>query len=83
MLRTTLVIAILIPGLAAAFYDRFAAFLMYVWLALFRPQDWVWIDITSLRPSLVFFIDQRLYLTAAVSLVPAWSGALARGQARS
>src|ERR1700676_3609793 len=56
MLRTLLVFAILIPGVAAAFSDRFAAFLMYVWFALFRPQDWVWFDITNLRPSLVIFI---------------------------
>jgi hypothetical protein len=26
---------------------------MYLWFALFRPQDWMWIDITSLRLSLV------------------------------
>ncbi len=26
---------------------------MYLWFALFRPQDWVWMDITSLRLSLV------------------------------
>lgn len=29
------------------------ALLLYLWFAFFRPQDWMWYDITSLRPSLV------------------------------
>ena len=37
---------------------------MYLWFALFRPQDWIWIDITSLRLSMVLGI---------ILLVPALS----------
>ena len=36
--------------------NRYIALLMYLWFALFRPQDWIWIDITSLRLSMVFGI---------------------------
>ena len=53
MLRTLFVFAILIPGVIAAVFDRFAALLLYLWFALFRPQEWMWTDISSLRPSLV------------------------------
>jgi putative inorganic carbon (HCO3(-)) transporter len=53
MLRTVFVFAILVPGLVAALGNRFAALLLYLWYALFRPQEWMWWDISSLRPSLV------------------------------
>jgi probable O-glycosylation ligase (exosortase A-associated) len=53
MLRTLLIFAIFIPGFIAALTSPYAAALLYLWFALFRPQDWVWIDITSLRLSLV------------------------------
>jgi probable O-glycosylation ligase (exosortase A-associated) len=53
MLRTLFVLAILVPGFVAALRDRFKALLLYQWFAFFRPQDWVWIDISSLRLSLV------------------------------
>src|SRR5438874_10866979 len=53
MLRTVFILSILIPGFVAALRNRYAALLMYLWFALFRPQDWLWIDITSLRISLV------------------------------
>lgn len=53
MLRTLFVLAILIPGLAAAATSRFAALLLYLWFALFRPQDWLWVDITDLRLSAI------------------------------
>jgi putative inorganic carbon (HCO3(-)) transporter len=51
MLRTIFVLIILIPGLAAAVTSRFAALLVYLWFSLFRPQDWLWVDITPLRLS--------------------------------
>ena len=53
MLRTLFILAILIPGFLAALRWRYAALLMYLWFALFRPQDWLWIDITTLRVPLV------------------------------
>jgi len=56
MLRSLLILAILIPGFFAALRNRYVALLMYLWFALFRPQDWMWIDITNLRLSMVFGI---------------------------
>ena len=53
MLRTLLVLMVLGPGLVMALRDRFAALLVYWWFAFFRPQDWIWIDISSLRLSLL------------------------------
>lgn len=54
MLRSSFVLLILIPGFFMALRDRFVALLMYLWFAFFKPQDWIWIDISSLRLSLVF-----------------------------
>ena len=53
MLRSLLIIAIFVPGFYASLRSRYAALLMYLWFALFRPQEWIWVDITSLRLSLV------------------------------
>ena len=53
MLRSLLIVAILIPGVVAAVRSRFAALLLYIWFALFRPQEWLWVDTTSLRLSLM------------------------------
>jgi probable O-glycosylation ligase (exosortase A-associated) len=52
MLRTLLFLAILIPGLYAAFRSRHAALLLYFWYAFFRPQDWIWLDISGFPLSL-------------------------------
>ena len=56
MLRSLFILAILIPGFIAALQSRYVALLMYLWFALFRPQDWLWVDITSLRVSMVLGI---------------------------
>jgi len=53
MLRSLLVLSVLVPGLVAAVASSYWALMMYLWYALFRPQDWLWIDINSLRLSLV------------------------------
>jgi putative inorganic carbon (hco3(-)) transporter len=53
MLRSLLVLSVLVPGFFAALTNGYFGLLMYLWFALFRPQDWLWIDITSLRLSLV------------------------------
>ena len=53
MLRTLFVLSILVPGFLLSLRSRYVALLMYLWFALFRPQDWMWIDVTSLRISLV------------------------------
>lgn len=52
MLRSIFVFSILIPGVVLAFTSRYRALLLYFWFAFFRPQDWMWFDITSWRPSL-------------------------------
>jgi putative inorganic carbon (HCO3(-)) transporter len=53
MLRTLFILSILVPGFFLSLRNRYVALLMYLWFALFRPQDWLWIDITSLRMSMV------------------------------
>ena len=53
MLRTLFVSALIAAGLTAGAVNRFAALLFYVWFALFRPMEWVWIDLSALRPSLI------------------------------
>ena len=55
MLRTLLVFGILIPGIIAAF-SWFAALLLYLWYALFRPQEFTWIDFSALHVSFVLGI---------------------------
>ncbi|MGD9894818.1 MAG: O-antigen ligase family protein [Vicinamibacterales bacterium] len=53
MLRTILVLAILSSGLIAGVFSRYAALLLYLWFAMFRPVEWVWVDLTPFRLSLV------------------------------
>jgi probable O-glycosylation ligase (exosortase A-associated) len=53
VLRSLLILAILIPGLAAALTSRFMGLLLYLWFALFRPMEWMAQDISALRPSLL------------------------------
>ena len=53
MLRNLLVLSILVPGICLALGNRFIALLLYLWFALFRPQEWVYWDLSSLRLSLV------------------------------
>src|SRR5687768_16577228 len=56
MLRFVAIFVIFVFGFAAALRSRFAAFLLYEWFALFRPQEWSWFDIRSLRLSLLLGI---------------------------
>jgi putative inorganic carbon (hco3(-)) transporter len=56
MIRAILIFTILGGGMVAAFFSRFAALLLYLWFALFRPQEFVWYDISGLRISLVIGI---------------------------
>jgi putative inorganic carbon (hco3(-)) transporter len=53
VLRSLFVIVLMTYGISAALFNRFPALLLYVWFALFRPQEWLWVDISSLRLSLV------------------------------
>jgi probable O-glycosylation ligase (exosortase A-associated) len=52
MLRLIAILIVFAIGFVASLMSRFAALLFYIWFALFRPQEWSWIDISSLRPSL-------------------------------
>jgi putative inorganic carbon (hco3(-)) transporter len=55
-MRAILVLALVVaPGLIASLMSPFAALLMYVWYALFRPQDWVYLAaFQQLSLSIVF-----------------------------
>lgn len=53
MLRTLVISTILVVGLSAGVVSRFAALVFYVWFALFRPIEWMWIDLSQFRLSLV------------------------------
>jgi putative inorganic carbon (hco3(-)) transporter len=68
MLRSVFILAILIPGFALALRDRFAALLFYIWFALFRPQEFLWIDITPFHLSLII----GLVLTVPCLLTGRW-----------
>jgi probable O-glycosylation ligase (exosortase A-associated) len=56
MLRSLFILSIIIPGFFAALRSRYWALLMYLWFALFRPQEWMWVDITGLRLSMLLGI---------------------------
>lgn len=53
MLRAILVFSILLPGLCLALFSTFAALLLYLWYALFYPQEWVWFDLNAFHFSLL------------------------------
>jgi putative inorganic carbon (hco3(-)) transporter len=53
MLRSIFVLLIMVPGAIWATINRFVALQLYLWFAFFRPQEWLWTDISSLRLSLV------------------------------
>lgn len=53
MIRTLIVVVIFILVCRASILAPFGALMGYLWFALFRPQEWLWIDISMLRPSLV------------------------------
>lgn len=53
MLRNLFILLVLVPALLMALRDRFMGLLLYIWFALFKPLDWIWIDVTALRPSLM------------------------------
>jgi probable O-glycosylation ligase (exosortase A-associated) len=52
MLRTIFFLSILVPGLLVAFKSRYAALLLYFWFTFFRPEDFIYIDVSAFRLSL-------------------------------
>lgn len=53
MLRSLFVFCIVLWGVYGTARSAFGALLFYLWFALFRPQEWLWVDISGYRPSLV------------------------------
>lgn len=53
MLRLLFVGALFAVGAGAAVRSRFGALLFYLWFATFRPVEWVWVDLSPFRLSLV------------------------------
>ncbi len=53
MLRSIFVFLILGTGIFASFFSRFIALNLYLWFALFRPQEFVWFPIVEWRFSLI------------------------------
>lgn len=53
MLRTIAFVVAMLVGFGAGLFSRYAALLFYLWFAIFRPQEWVWIDIEQFRFSLL------------------------------
>src|SRR5262245_53789091 len=47
MLRSLLVFGLAGIGLRYALTDAFYALLLYVWIAYFRPEQWVWSDVVA------------------------------------
>ena len=52
-MRTIAFIIAMTIGVGAALSSRFGGLLFYLWFGLFRPQDWVWIDVEAFRLSLI------------------------------
>lgn len=53
MIRTLLVLSVIFAAIFIALVNPFGALLAYQWFAYFRPQEWVWTDISAFRFSMV------------------------------
>src|SRR4029077_8207318 len=54
-MRAALVVLVVAVGLIGSIRSRYVALLLYVWFALFRPQEWAYGAVTSLRLSVVIW----------------------------
>ena len=52
-MKAVLVLAVVVVGLVATLFSSYAGLLLYSWFAFFRPQEWAWGALTSLRLSMV------------------------------
>lgn len=52
-MRSIFILVLIAIGFAASVVSRQAALYVYVWFSLFRPLEWMWMDVSSLRLSLV------------------------------
>src|SRR5262245_31998576 len=55
-MRAALVLFIVVIGLIGSIRSRYVGLLLYVWFALFRPQEFAYNSIDSLRLSVVIWI---------------------------
>jgi putative inorganic carbon (hco3(-)) transporter len=56
VLRTIAFVVAIVAAFGGSIVSPFWALASYIWFALFRPQEWVWVDISALRLSLVLGI---------------------------
>lgn len=56
MLRLVFVGVILAGGLTGAVFSRYIGLLLYMWFAIFRPQEWLWTDVRDMRASMIIGI---------------------------
>ena len=66
MLRALFVAAILAYGCAKSLKGPFYALLLYLWLAYFRPESWLWFDFVS-QLDLSFFVGVFILLATLMS----------------
>lgn len=52
-MRTIIILIVIAFGFAGALVSRQIGLLVYVWFSLFRPVEWIWADVSSLRLSLI------------------------------
>lgn len=52
-MRSIFVLVVIALGFAGSIVSRQVGLLTYVWFSLFRPMEWMWMDLSSLRLSLV------------------------------
>lgn len=52
-MRSLVVLVFVAIAMLVALYSRFIALLLYWWIAIFRPHEWVWMDVSSLKLSFV------------------------------
>ncbi len=55
-MRTIFIVGLTIIGIVVGIWNQFGAMLLYWWYAIFRPLEWVFVDLHSWRPSLVIGI---------------------------
>jgi probable O-glycosylation ligase (exosortase A-associated) len=77
VIRLLIVSTVVALGLGASIFSRFAALLLYLWFAFFRPQEWVWIDITDLRLSLIIAVSLAVP-SVLTGVLPDFKHALSR-----
>ena len=66
MLRALLVIGIIVYGCAKSVQGPFYALLFYLWIAYFRPEQWLWFDFYS-QLNLSFLVGIAVLLSTLIA----------------